>query len=84
MGRRSDPVWALVDMCVGAITDRAIGFSEDVDGDIDIWLPFSEIDCLTDEKRGDVDPGDVQVDDFITHAKIPMWLAEAKGLDWDE
>lgn len=77
-------MWAEVRRPVSHITEKAIGLDLKDDP---LWLPLSQIKQATiqeGDSTGDFDIDDVEVEDYLTYIQIPLWLAEAKDLEWEE
>lgn len=77
-------VWAKIDLQIYHITEKAWGLGEQ--GHL-LWIPISQIKQATikeGDSTGDFDADDVEVDDHLTHVQIPLWLAEAEDLDWED
>lgn len=47
-----------------------------------VWLPKKEITKYTYREGGDSTA--IKVDQYVTHVRIPRWLAEKKDLDYEE
>ena len=61
-------------MFVKVITDKSIGLAIDEFGsDVEIWIPKSQVGGIL-SKRGE----------WIDSIEIPRWLADEKGLEYDE
>lgn len=66
-----ETVLAVIDMYVKVVTDKAVGFVEDIDDDeVDLWIPLSKVDDVFD------------VGDYVEDLEMPRWLAADKNLDF--
>lgn len=60
-----------------AKTDHAIGLGTKQHGDVEFWLPRSQVGCVT-YKTGD--SKDLFINTALEAIEIPEWLAEERGL----
>jgi len=72
-GREEVEVFCDGQMYVQVETDDALGFSEDIGGPVQHWLPFSQILGVAPEEG-----------DWVENLRIPRWLADSNGLYYEE
>ncbi len=75
---RNEPEWYDYAGFVVAETDKAVGLGTEYPGDVEMWLPKSQLSGIEYDEGGDSD--EVRVGEGLRAVRLPQWLAEEKDL----